>query len=369
MERKVWVRAFGGRLLYPNLYTLLVGNPGIGKTDAIREVFEFGNTLPDMHLAPSNVSRASLVDSLAAATRSILRPTEDPAHITFNALIAAADELGVFLAQYESSFMSSLNKLYDGTIYTEQKRSIKDAIKIEKPLLNIIAGTTPAWLGSNLPETAWAEGFASRLMMIYSGERIKIDPFATIRTDEELRKKLEDDLKDIHSLYGQLKWDEDVVDAFRKWYLEDCPPRPDHPRLEHYLPRRHIHFLKLCIVHCASRSNDMVIRLEDYQSAMDMFLEAEAYMPDVFRAIRNIGSDSNVIDECYTYVYQIYHKEGKGVAEHRIVQFLSQRVPAHSVVKVLEVMLGGGMLEVDGVGTAPGGKNSYKPAPKAQHVV
>lgn len=366
LERRCWVKA-GRRTLYPNLYTLLIGPPGVGKTDAIREIFEFAQSLPELHMAPSNVSRASLIDALVGASRSLLRPMENPPHITYNALFAAADELGVFLAQYESSFMSSLNKLYDGTIYTETKRGMKIDIKIERPLLNIMAGTTPAWLGGNLPETAWAEGFSSRLILIYSGDRIKIDLFAEMAFNDDLRAKLELDLKDIFSLYGQFHWDESVVEAFSSWYMADCPPRPEHPRLEHYLPRRHIHFLKLCMVFSASRGNDLVIRMVDYQSAMDMFLEAEASMPDVFRAMKSVGSDSNTIDECYAFVYQIYNKENKGVSEHRIINFLAQRIPSHSVHKVLEIMTSSRILEVEAVGAGAGGRNTYRPAPKALH--
>lgn len=366
LERKAWIRAFGGRTLYPNLYTLLVGPPGVGKTDAIRECFEFAESIADLHMAPSNVSRASLADNINTAERSLLRPLETPAHVTFNALFAASDEFGVFLQQYESSFMSSLNKFYDGTIYTEDKRGLKKPIRIERPLLSILAGTTPAWLGDTLPESAWSEGFSSRLIMIFSGERIIVDPFAEPEYKDGLRAQLELDLKDIYSLYGQFLFDEPVVEAFRAWYLGGCEPRPEHPRLEHYLPRRHIHFLKLAMVFSASRSNELVIRMEDYQNAMDMFLEAESYMPDVFRAMKSVRSDSNVMDECWQYVYNTFHKEGKPVAEHRIINFLRERVPGYNVTNVLNIMVQAHILKIANV-AGVGGRPEYSPGPKNQY--
>lgn len=362
LERKVWVKT-AGRLLYPNMYVLLIGGPGVGKTDAIREVFDFSDKVPTLHLAPSNISRASLIDSLNKAHRSILRPADPVPHTSFNMLTAAADELGVFLAQYETSFMSTLNKLYDGTVYTEEKRSMKEGIKMEKPLLNIIAGTTPAWLGGNLPETAWAEGFSSRLVMIYSGERIKVDPWSVPVDDEALRAALEFDLKEIHQLYGQFSFEEEVADAYREWYMADGPPQPDHPKLEHYIPRRHIHLLKLCIVMSAQRSGDMVIRMEDYQAALDMFLEAESFMPDVFRAMRMINQDVAVYDETFRFLHLTFAKEGKAIPEHRIIHFISQRAPSHSVKNILAVMLDAGMIIIANACGA-GGRPEYKPAPK-----
>lgn len=364
MERKVWLKAFK-RVLYPNLYVLLTGGPGIGKTDAIREVHSFWEGLPDLHVAPSSVSRASLIDSLHAAERQILRPGQIPPFVKFHSLQVAGTEFGTFLSAYDTEFLSTLNDLYDNVRYKESKRHMKQPIEMLHPQLSLIAGTTPAWLGSTLPETAWAEGFSSRLIMIYSGERIKIDPFEHENKDETLEKDLRSDLLQIHNLFGIMEFDEEFIDHFRVWYMKDCPPSPEHPKLEHYLPRRHIHFLKLCMVMCAARGNDMILRMEDYRRAQDMLLEAEAYMPDVFKAMRH-NSDANVIDEAYAFVYNAWCKEDKGIPEHRIISFLSQRVPAHSVGKVLEIMTGSNMLAISNI-AGFGGRPEYKPTPKATH--
>jgi hypothetical protein len=363
LERKVFLKVFK-RTLYANLYVILVGGPGVGKTDALRNVRGFWEELPDLKIAPTSVSRASLTDELNGAVRQILRPTELVPVTKFNSLQVCAEEFGTFLTQYETEFMSTLNHLYDCVSYTEKKRSMKEPIVMPEPQLNIIAATTPAWLSGTLPDTAWAEGFSSRLVMVYSGDRIKIDPFRFVETDAALHAVLVEELRDVHNLFGAMSFEEEFVEQFRQWYMADCPPLPTHPRLEHYIPRRHVHFLKLCMVMSASRSSDMVVRMVDYQNAMDFLLEAEATMADVFKAMRT-STDANVLDEAFNFVWTTFTKENKAVAEHRIIHFLAQRVPTHSVAKMLEVMISSQMIELAALGEK--GRNTYRPAPRASH--
>lgn len=365
IERKVWARVFR-RTLYANLYVMLVGGPGVGKTESLREVHRYWKELPDMFVAPSSVSRASLVDELALAQRQIARldsPTEP--FVRFNALSVGATEFGTFLSAYDTEFMSTLNDLYDGVRYKERKRHMKEAIEMENPFLNLIAGTTPAWLGNVLPESAWAEGFSSRVLMIYSGERQKVDPWAETEERTSLHDNLHSDLFSIHSMFGQMAFDEDVAATFKDWYLRDLAPSPEHPKLEHYLPRRHIHFLKLCIIMSVARSDERVIRMADYEAAQEFLLEAEAYMPDVFKSITG-GGDSNALEDCFAMVWGLWSKNQKPVGEHVLTSYLARRIPVHNVKRAIETMVSMHMIkEVPGAGLA--GRAGYSPIPRGSH--
>jgi hypothetical protein len=364
LERKVWTVAFQGRITYPSMYVLLIGGPGVGKTEAIRRVRQLWGELPSIHVAPSSVSRASLVDALNEATRSIVRPT-DPINptVSFNSLQVGAYEFGTFLTMYEGEFMSVINDLWDGNPFREKKRGMKEEIEIRAPQLNILAGTTPSWLANTLPDQAWSEGFASRMVMVFSGERIIVDPFAYDDINEGLEAALIHDLGEIHNMFGQFKFSEEFVEHFRDWVLADCPPIPTHPKLEHYQPRRKIHFLKLCMIMCAQRGEDMIISLEDYIMAMDFFAEAEGYMPDVFKSLRT--QDSNVMDEVYHYVFMAYNKTGKKpVSEHMIIRFIAERVPSYAVPNILKNLVDSHILEVDSPVGGLGGRPSFKPGMK-----
>lgn len=347
-ERKVWLTTAKGKL-YPNQYILLVGGAGIGKslcTKLSHELLEQIRTADSVfHLAPINVSRASLADALNAADRRVVRPLETPPVISFNSLTIVPNEFGVFLPAWDNEFMSTLTDLWDNGRYSETKRTNKVTIDIPNSNLNILSATTPAFLTSLLPEGAWEFGFMSRILMVFSGELIHTDIFAEFDLDDKLYNELVNDLREMYKLVGEMSVTEETKITLNEWVRAGGPPIPDHPKLASYTTRRAAHLLKLCMVAAIASDNEKIITLDHYAEALDWLVQLENFMPDIFKSIK-VGGDARAIEECWHFIYQSFMKaNNKPVPENKIYNFLQERVPVHSIERILDVMERAGLIE------------------------
>jgi len=85
LEQKVWVES-GGQL-FPNLYTFLVGDPGLGKSRAIMAASSIiREHVPDTFFGATSMTRASLADYMVEAKRFL--PNIPYAPIEYNSLVA-----------------------------------------------------------------------------------------------------------------------------------------------------------------------------------------------------------------------------------------------------------------------------------------
>lgn len=343
LERKVWIKTNIGEL-YPNLYILCLAPPGVGKTIISSAIQEFLRELPDHHLAPSSVSRASLIDALMAAQRKIVMPQSTPPVLSFNSLAVVQNEMGVFLPAYDMEFMATLTDLYDGKRYTEKKRSKDIDNRMDSPQLNLFGATTVSYLYDTMPEAAWGHGFLSRTILIYSGEMERRSLWDTIDKPTEKKADLIVDLKSIANSVGRFIFEPEAAKAIDAWHRADNPPKPDHPKLLHYCTRRTTHVLKLCMVASISRSDDHIITLEDYHRALDWLLEAEIYMQDIFKSFA-VGGDAKAIEDTYYWCYKLYSKKQVDIPESSIIEYLQNKVPAHAVERILQLMVRSKLLE------------------------
>lgn len=363
LERKVWVRTAGSRL-YPNLFVFLVSPPGKGKSRAINAIRDMWKELPELKVAPSTVSRASLIDDLADGHRTIVVPGKNPPTDEFHSLNVASLELGVLLPEFANDFMNTLTDLYDGYHYSERKRTKNLQITIHSPHLNMLAGTTPNYLSHLLPAGAWDQGFLSRVIMVYDAESVKRSMFVNDEFDAAQRHQLVSDIKTIGNLYGQIEFTPEVVQAFDDWYLGDQAPVPDHPKLRNYNTRRPAHLLKLMMVSWANKGDQDKIGLVHFQQAMNWLVEAEASVPDIFKDMAS-GGDEQVMEEVWHFLYQYQARfPGKYAPQALVYRFVSGKVPSYNIENILTMMEKAGMLSteaVKGVGMV------YKPKDKGAY--
>lgn len=346
LEQKTWIHAYGENL-YPNLYILFIGPPGVGKGVVTSRIWNLWASLSEdgQYVAPTSLTKASLIDALRDAERKIVRPKENPPVLSFNCLKICSREFSSLMPNWDNDFMAALTDIFDCKEYSERRRTHNLNFKIESPQITLFGSTSTGFLLELLPEGAWEQGFMSRTLLIYSTERVKRPLFSKGGADKKKYADLRHDLHIIGNLIGEFHFTETAADRIVAWDLADGPPKPAHPKLVNYNSRRTAHLLKLCMVASVTHTDSLDISLDDVNIAIDWLIEAERFMPDIFKAMAS-GGDIKVIEDTLYYTYQEWLKnQDEGVSEEVILLFLQERAPAYNVPIILNIMVKTGLLK------------------------
>lgn len=320
--------------MYANLFVMVVSPPGIGKSLALNKVRKIWKKAGSIKVAPKNTTKASLLDTLEDAQRIV--QTKD-GMLTYNALQIVAAEFGVFAPAHDMEYLSLLSNLWDCEEdgHDDVKRSTKSVV-IDNPVqISLVSGTQPDYLSQFLPEVAWGQGFMARTIMVYSGEIIKYDVFAETQFDPKGEAALIEHAKELIKRSGLTLWTEDAQDVFRQWNASGRVPEPEHLKLKNYNTRRGLQVLKLSLISAASRGNEL-IEQEDVSRAITWLTDAEATMPEIFKAMKG-NSDYGLLQELQLHVTQLFvANAGKPVHETRIVRFLAERTVSWNISKLME---------------------------------
>jgi hypothetical protein len=334
-ERKVFTMGSAGPI-YPNLFTVLVGPPAAGKTNAIRPIRDLWSRVKGLNLSPDNVTKAALIDALSRSLRTVINGAESA--YTFSSMAVPCSEFGIFFTHHDLEFLSVLNHIYDSPPNYKEERRTSGIVEINKPYLVILAATQPDFLNSFLPEEAWGMGFASRLIMIYADATPAADLFATI---EVKNNGLEKTLVEMFNIKGEFKWTQNAINEINAWNRAGCPPRPTHGKMLHYNGRRALHTIKLAMISSASRNpGENIVTVDDFERAKDWLLSAEVAMPDIFRAMGQ-KSDAQVISDLHFHIYRIWSSvaldKRVAITQQVMYEFLHTRVTSDRIPKLIDV--------------------------------
>ena len=340
LEQKVWTNL--STPLYPNLYTFLIGQPGIGKSRAIMAASGIAReALPEMFFGSTSMTRASLSDHMNEAKRFIANIPFAP--IEYHSLVIVADEFSVLMDQYDTALTAAFVEFYDCNPYSEGRRVANIRIKVAKPQLTMLCGSTPSNLMHTLKDYVWDQGLMSRVILVYSDDKPVIDVFEKPPMDKP--EELIHDLKIINTIIGEFTYTPGFRDVMSKWRNTGQIPVPDHPKLRHYCTRRWAHLCKLTMVSCVDRDGGLKLDVVDFNRAMNWLVEAEMAMSAIFQ-VGTVSPDSRIMDEIVYFIKQYPN----GIGEHQVVNFARTKVQAYAIRPLIEAMQQSRQIIASGIG-------------------
>ena len=288
LRRRVWLdmKRF---TWYPSFYVILVAPPGvIAKSTSIDIAMDLLKLVPGVKFGPNAITWQALVTAFAASSESFEYQGE---WVPMSPLSLVASELGSLLNLQDKEMINLLIELWDGKRSYEKITKMSGNDVVEAPWINLIAGTTPHWIADNMPQAMIGGGLSSRCLFVYGDTKERYVAYVdeqVSKGDAELKAMLVQDLEQIAMMTGEFK----ISPAARAWgeawyknFWETASSRMDDQMLEGYAARKQTHMHKVAMIISASRSNDMLIGVEDLQLANTMLEDLETDMPRVFSRI------------------------------------------------------------------------------------
>ncbi len=265
MERKVWLDE-GYYKLYPNLYTFIIGAPGLVKKSTSTAIgVDLLRELSGMKIMAERVTAASLIDQMHRAGDKFVHQGQD---IRQSSVFCYASELNVFLNEVFGSTTELLTTFFDCQPNDSSKPWVYETkgagqIKVYGPCLNVLGCSTPAWLAESIPVSQMAGGFSSRVLYVVETEIP--DTFVAwpeIDTSKAaMREKLLHDLKVVHALSGSVTFTPEAKAFYSDWYenhMRSLAGARYNPNFAGYYGRKGTMAKKLAIVASVSEGNSLV---------------------------------------------------------------------------------------------------------------
>lgn len=269
LQRKVWF-PFGLEMLYPNMYVILVADPGECRKGMPLSFSKKILQEVGVHIFADSPTKRAFTKDLDEVRKNqffYMPGTQVP--IVHSSMTVVSKEFASLLAVNPKEIIDLLTDLWDSHDEWEYKTSDKGKDKLYRVCLNAFIGTTPRWLTSNLPPEAIGGGFTSRVIFIHAREKYKWIALPPPPNDK-LYQQLKHDLKTINLLVGEFKFTSIAESLYNSWYqtIKDKTKDLSDDRLRGNLARLHTNVLKVSMCLRASYSNEFIIDEPDLRKAI-----------------------------------------------------------------------------------------------------
>lgn len=348
------------------MYIILVGPTGLGKGMAMGPAMDFLRDL-QIRLAAEATTREALIRELAECTDTTIADGGKKLAMHCS-LTVFSEEFTVFLGYNNQQLMSDLCNWYDCRREWTYKTKHQGIDSIHGVWVNIQGGTTPELLQSSLPQDAIGGGLTARMILVFETQRGKIVPIPTL--SEKARKMRESLIHDgyhIANMFGTFKVTDQFVLRYSDWYKKQAKEGPviTDPRFGGYIRRRPLHVVKLSMLLSASRTDDMVVQVEDFETALRILEDTEKNMGMTFKGMSAENMRAQMIGTLKQVACALYTHKETGLSFSQLMQMFYQDIDKWGLERIMETLVSMGAVTRTIQGTGSVVKEIYKINPNA----
>lgn len=322
---------FGKGKIYPNQFIMLMGTPGTRKGTAMNVGKDLLKATGYSRFAASRTSLERFLIDMRQTDLSSSTEMVDLQELVFDTPSESyimAGEFVDFIGQSDIPFINLLTNLWDNLDEYKHPKIQGKSVEVFKPTVNLFGGSTPQTFAIAFPPEVIGTGFTSRLLLIHadpSGRQVAWPSIPDVMRQEQLVHHLKEIRENIR---GEATFTPEARSIVGQIYKAELPV--DDSRFTFYQQRRHVHLLKLSLVHAAGDIST-VVRAEHVIRANTMLSRAERWMP---KALGEFGKSryAEVSNEILVYL----GKQIKPVTVNDIFKAVSRSI--NKLPELIEVL-------------------------------
>lgn len=288
--RNCWLPYSGVDNTYPNLFVFLCGEPAVGKSEVIKLIHSLVKQAKYKYVTTTATTKEKFLDDLAKEFGIPADKTKEADNLldSFEWLSdedskAKVHEGYIMASELESFFSSNskdttdwsalLRDLYDCPDSIGSKSRMGANTKVNKPVVNILAGTIPIGLKYFFGADGMMNGLFSRGITVYALPTGITIPHPVY--EKGLLDKTANTLAEIRQMYGEMTLEDEAKEALHRIAIE-CNDN-EGGLLRTWRARKEIHIKKVAML-LALCDLRMKITSQDVFHASQIMEYTEQYM-------------------------------------------------------------------------------------------
>lgn len=352
LQRRVWTGSYR-KPLFPNLYMILIGEPGVGKGLVITEVtkvlrhhkfkkedqveniyteYEKDGSIKQQKEPPLLIPMGAdattyeaLVKNMSRCTRSYWYESDGKKKPYIHAsLCFCLEEISSLLRKHTEDLVNFLIKAYDCEDYRYETIS-RGLDLIQSTCLNFLGGTTPSFMRRIFGDELIGDGFASRTIFVYGAANRSIRLRPAEFSDEQVkeREKILAHILNLTKLHGEVAFSQEADAYLESWWYDfvsgKIPKTNPSSKLAPYYARKNITVQKLAMAIHFADSLDMTVGIESCKLAVEMLAHIEKKMHYAV-TLENKNPLAKISNEIFKYLC----KNGPHTKKDLLIEFYGE---------------------------------------------